>query len=67
MAPALTIPLGTSGFVIYSDALHKGLWCVLMLHGRVVAYASRQLKYYERLYPTHDLKLATLVFALKIW
>ncbi len=34
---------------------------------RVVAYASRQLKPYEKNYPTHNLKLAAVVFALKIW
>ena len=37
----LTIPLGTGGFVIYSDASHKGLGCMLMQNGKVVAYASR--------------------------
>ena len=55
------------GYVIYSDASEKGLDCVLMQHGKVVAYASRQLKDYEKNYPTHDLELATVVFALKIW
>ena len=38
-----------------------------MQHGKVVAYASRQLKPYERNYPTHDLESAAVVFALKIW
>ena len=38
-----------------------------MQHGKVVAYASRQLKFYEQNYPTHDLELATMIFALKIW
>nr|GFC23016.1 reverse transcriptase [Tanacetum cinerariifolium] len=52
---------------IYSDASKKGLGCVLMKHGKVIAYASRQLKLYEVNYPTHDLELATVVFALKIW
>ncbi|RVW20291.1 Retrovirus-related Pol polyprotein from transposon 17.6 [Vitis vinifera] len=66
-APILTIPSGSGGFVVYSDASHQGLGCVLMQHGRVVAYASRQLKPYERNYPTHDLELAAVVFALKIW
>ncbi|RVW68673.1 Retrovirus-related Pol polyprotein from transposon 17.6 [Vitis vinifera] len=47
-APILTIPSGSGGFVVYSDASHQGLGCVLMQHGRVVAYASRQLKPYER-------------------
>nr|GFC59074.1 putative reverse transcriptase domain-containing protein [Tanacetum cinerariifolium] len=36
-------------------------------HGKVIAYASRQLKPYEVNYPTHDLELAAVVFALKIW
>ncbi|KAG8501155.1 hypothetical protein CXB51_003247 [Gossypium anomalum] len=43
------------------------LGCVLMQEGKVVAYASRQLKPHERNYPTHDLELAAVVFALKIW
>ncbi|RVW24900.1 Retrovirus-related Pol polyprotein from transposon 17.6 [Vitis vinifera] len=64
--PILTIPSGSGGFVVYSDASHQGLGCVLMQHGKVVAYASRQLKPYERNYPTHDLELAAVVFALKI-
>jgi hypothetical protein len=42
--PVLTLPFGTSGFVIYSDASYKGLGWVLMQHGKVIAYASRQLK-----------------------
>ena len=63
----LTIPSGTGGFVIYSDASHKGLGCVLMQNGKLVAYASRQLKNYEKNYPTHDLELSAVVFALKIW
>ena len=66
-ALVLTIPSSSGGFVIYSDASHKGLGCVLMQHGKVVAYASRQLKNYEQNYPTHDLELAAVVFALKIW
>ena len=40
---------------------------MLIQHGKVVVYASRQLKYYETRYPTHDMELATLVFALKTW
>ena len=66
-APVLTIPSGSRGFVVYSDASHQGLGCVLMQHEKVVAYASRQLKPYERNYPTHDLELAAMIFALKIW
>ncbi|KAI3665553.1 hypothetical protein L6452_44180 [Arctium lappa] len=44
-----------------------GLGCVLMQRGKVIAYASRQLKVHEVNYPTHDLELAAVVFALKLW
>lgn len=37
-----------------------------MQHGRVIAYVSRQLKKHEQNYPTHDLELATVMFALKL-
>ena len=37
------------------------------VNGRVVAYASRQLKKHEQNYPTHDLEMATVVFSLKFW
>ncbi|KAA3473429.1 Retrovirus-related Pol polyprotein from transposon 17.6 [Gossypium australe] len=53
--------------VFYSDASLNGLGCVLMQEGKVIAYASRQLKSHEKNYPTHDLELAAIVFALKIW
>ncbi|KAG8499038.1 hypothetical protein CXB51_005448 [Gossypium anomalum] len=53
-------------FVIYSDASLNGLGCVLMQEGKVIAYASRLLKPHEKNYPTHDLELAAIVFALKI-
>jgi hypothetical protein len=66
-APILTLPSGSGGFIIYSDASRRGLGCVLMQNGKVVAYASRQLKNHELNYPTHDLELAAIVFTLKIW
>nr|GFB77591.1 hypothetical protein [Tanacetum cinerariifolium] len=66
-APVLTLPSGSGGFQIYSDASKKGLGCVLMQHRKVIAYASRQLKPYEVNNPTHDLELVAVVFALKIW
>ena len=66
-ALVLTLPEGIKGFVVYCDASHMGLGCVLMKHGKVIAYASRQLKVHERNYPTPDLELAAVVFALKIW
>jgi len=65
--PVLTLPFGMEGFVIYSDASKKGLGCVLMQHGRVISYASRQLKTHETNYPTHDLELAAVIFALRVW
>ena len=52
---------------MYIDASRQGLGAVLMQHGSVVAYASRQLKKHEVNYPTHDLELAVVVFALKLW
>ena len=66
-APVLNIPSKTRGFTIYSDAFRKVLDCVLMQNEKVIAYASWQIKSNERNYPTHDLKLATVVFARKIW
>ncbi|WMV19379.1 hypothetical protein MTR67_012764 [Solanum verrucosum] len=66
-APVLTLPEGSDGYVIYCNASRVGLGCVLMQRGKVIAYASRQLKVHEKNYPTHDLELAAVVFALKIW
>jgi len=66
-APVLTQPMSGKDFVVYSDASHNGLGCVLMQEGKVVAYASRQLRPHEKNYPTHDLELAAIIFALKIW
>ncbi|KAI3777919.1 hypothetical protein L1987_47722 [Smallanthus sonchifolius] len=66
-APVLTLPDGNEDLVVYSDASGQGLGCVLMQRGKVIEYASRQLKTHEVNYPTHDLELAAVVFALKIW
>ena len=52
---------------MYYDASRQGLGRVLMQHENVIAYASRQLKKHEQNYPTHDLELAVVVFALRIW
>ena len=65
--PVLSLPDISKDFVVYCDASHQGLGCVLMQDGRVIAYASRQLKEHENRYPTHDLELAAVVHALKIW
>ncbi|XP_052728608.1 uncharacterized protein LOC128195371 [Vigna angularis] len=59
-APVLVIPDTAKPFVVYCDASHQGLGCVLMQEKRVVAYASRQLKVHEKNYPTHDLELAAV-------
>ena len=66
-APILTLPEPRKHFTVYSDASRIGLGCVLMQEGKVIAYASRQLWKHEENYPTHDLELAAVVFALKIW
>jgi hypothetical protein len=54
-------------FTVCMDALKKGLGAVLMQDGGVIAYASRKLKKHEELYATHDLELATVMLALKLW
>ncbi|KAH9657944.1 Endonuclease [Citrus sinensis] len=59
-APVLTLPSSNEGFVVYNDASRQGLGCVLMQHGKVVAYAFKQLKKHEQNYPTHDLELAAV-------
>lgn len=66
-APILVLPDLLENFQVYCDASRLGLGCVLMQGGRVVAYASWQLKNHERNYPTHDLELASVVHALKTW
>jgi hypothetical protein len=63
----LTLPEGTEDFVVYCDASHTGLGCVLTQRGKVIAYAFRQLKIHEKNYTTHDLELGAVVFVLKIW
>ncbi|GKF29637.1 putative reverse transcriptase domain-containing protein, partial [Tanacetum coccineum] len=66
-APILALLEGSEDFVVYCDASYKGLGAVLMQREKVIAYASRQLKVYEKNYTTHDLELGSVVFALKIW
>ncbi|GKA62636.1 putative reverse transcriptase domain-containing protein [Tanacetum coccineum] len=66
-APVLALPDGPEDFVVYCDAFGLGLGCMLMQRGKVIAYASRQLKIHEKNYMTHDLELGAVMFALKIW
>ena len=66
-APILTLPVEGEHFVVYCDASYSGLGAVLMQERNVTAYDSSQLKVHERNYPTHDLELTAVVFALKQW
>ena len=65
--PILIVPEKGQRYTVYCDASRDGLRCVLMQVGRVVAYHYRQLKNHEQNYPTHDLELAAIICALKIW
>nr|GEV89439.1 putative reverse transcriptase domain-containing protein [Tanacetum cinerariifolium] len=66
-APILALPEGSENFVVYCDALHKGLGAVMMQKEKVIAYASCKLKVHEKNYTTHDLELGAVVFALNMW
>ena len=65
--PILIVPEQGQRYTVYCDASRDGLGCVLRQSERVVAYGSKQLKNHDKNYPTHDLELAAIVFALKIW
>jgi hypothetical protein len=54
-------------FTVYTDASKQALGAVLMQDGGVIPYVSRKLKKHEDLYATHDLELAAVMLALKIW
>ena len=66
-APILVLPDDSKDFTVYCDASRNGLGAVLMQDGKVIAYASKQLKPNEMNYPTHDLELAAVILALKAW
>lgn len=66
-APILTLPNSLDEFVIYYDTSQIGIDYVLMQHGKLITYASTLLKMHEQNYLNHDLKLAVVMFALKIW
>ena len=66
-ALALILPDQWKDYQVYCNASRRGLGAVLMQEGRVVSYASRQLKPHKLNYATHDLELAAVVHALKTW
>ncbi|GKA22488.1 putative reverse transcriptase domain-containing protein [Tanacetum coccineum] len=59
-APVLALPDGPDDFMVYYDASKQGFGSLLMQRGKVIAYASRQLKKHEKYYTTHDLELVHL-------
>ncbi|GJV93484.1 putative reverse transcriptase domain-containing protein [Tanacetum coccineum] len=61
----LALPDGLEDFVMYYDVSGLGLGCVLMQRGKVIAYASRQLKTHEKNYTTYDLELGVHIFSQK--
>ena len=66
-APILRVLDMEKDFTVCTDALKKGLGAMLMQDGGVIAYASRKLKKHEEIYATHDLELAAVTLALKLW
>ena len=54
-------------FVVCTNACNQGLGGFLIQDNHVVCYESRKLKDHERNYDTHDLELAAIVHALKMW
>ncbi|XP_070042543.1 uncharacterized mitochondrial protein AtMg00860-like [Nicotiana tomentosiformis] len=65
--PMLVFPSGSGMYIMHCDTSHVGLGCVLMQEGRVITYASRQLKVHEKNYPMHDLELVAIIHVLMIW
>lgn len=66
-APILALPMEDKDFIVYCDVSHSGFGVVLMEDKNVIAYASNRLKVHKRIYPMHDLELAMVVCALKIF
>ncbi|GJR36550.1 retrovirus-related pol polyprotein from transposon TNT 1-94 [Tanacetum coccineum] len=64
--PILTLPDGVEDFVVYCDASNQGLGCVLMQRGKVIDYASRQLKIHEKNYTDADFRIWGGVFLLRL-
>jgi hypothetical protein len=66
-APVLAQPNIEKSFDVYCDASSIGIRGILMQDGHAIAYASRQLLRHEEHYPTHELELLAVVYALKVW
>jgi hypothetical protein len=66
-SPVLAQPDTTKPFDVYCDASGMGLGGVLMQEGRMISYSSRKLRHHEEYYPTHDLELAAIVMAIRMW
>jgi hypothetical protein len=66
-ALVLNIVDPNESFVVCTDACKEGLGGVLTKNGHVIGYESRKLKEHERNYATHDLELASIVHALRMW
>ena len=66
-AHVLALPRPGVEYLVYTDASLQGLGGVLQQESQAIAYASRKLKPHEKNCPTHDLELAAVVFALRIW
>ena len=67
LAPIFIVSKREQRYTMYCDASKDGLGCVLIQSRKVVAYGSRKLKNHDQNYPSHDMELAAVVFALKIW
>ncbi|XP_070014159.1 uncharacterized protein [Nicotiana sylvestris] len=65
--PLLILPSTLGSYVVYCDASRVGIGCVLMQEGKVIDYASLQLKPHDKNYYVHDLELAAIVHTLMIW
>jgi hypothetical protein len=66
-APVLKIADPEKDFLVCIDACKEGINGVLMQEGQVISYESQKLNEHEQKYVTHDLELATIVHALKMW
>ena len=66
-APVLKILNPDKNFVVFTYACQQGIGGVLNQNGQIMCYESRKLKEHEKNYATHDLELAIVLHALKIW